>query len=540
MNMVVTTFGGLGLFIYGMNLMGDSLQKAAGSKLRDILSFLTKNKIMGIILGTIVTMLIQSSSATTVMVVGFVNAGLMNLTQAFSVIMGANVGTTITSQIIAFKLTDFAPIAIGIGVAAKLIFKSKSKKDIADIIIGFGLLFAGMNMMGSGLANLKDNPIFSIMMIKLENPWLGILVGFVVTTIVQSSSATIGILQALAGQGLISFPVAFSILLGENIGTTTTAMLSSLGASKNAKRAALLHFLFNAGGSLIFMAGLRFPVEALVTSFTPNDIIRQIANGHTIFNLTNVLVQAPFSKIHIKIVNTIVKGEDKEIGMSLKYLDKRMIQTSSVANVQIKKEIDRMFSIASNNIVLANDALVNKKFELVDTILQNEKTLNFLADEITAFIVELNRTDISEEHRNNNDIYIYTLNDIERVGDHLKNIAEASLISNENNIEFSDMAKEELNYIFSLCAENLKNAQIAYEKFDIEIAREVVNLEEVIDDLEEDYKTTHIQRLSDGSCEVKSGVMFLDVISNLERISDHSSKIAYYIIDNKIIKDSIA
>lgn len=540
MNMVISTFGGLGLFIYGMNLMGDSLQKAAGSRLREILGFLTKNKVMGILLGTIVTMLIQSSSATTVMVVGFVNAGLMNLSQAFSVIMGANVGTTITSQIIAFKLTDFAPIAIGIGVASKLIFKSKSKKDIADIVIGFGLLFAGLNMMGSGLSSLKDNPIFSIMMIKLENPWLGILVGFLVTTVVQSSSATIGILQALAIQGLISFPVAFSILLGENIGTTTTAMLSSLGASKNAKRAALLHFLFNASGSLIFMLGLRFPIEALVLRLSPNDLIRQIANGHTLFNLTNVLIQTPFTNFYIKLVNTLVPGEDQVTGMALKYLDKRMIQTPSVATSQLFKEIDRMFSIANSNIILANDALVNGKYELIDTIVSNEMTLNFLADEITAFIVELNRTEVSDEQRNLNDIFIYTVNDIERVGDHIKNISESAAISHENKIEFSDMAKEELNYIFSLCVENLRNVQSAYVNFDKAKAQAVHVLEEDIDKLEEAYKNTHIKRLSEGTCEVKSGVMFLDVISNLERVSDHSANIAYYIIDNKITKDSIA
>lgn len=283
MGNILSALGGLGLFIYGMNLMGDSLQKAAGSKLREILGFLTKNKIMGILLGTIVTMLIQSSSATTVMVVGFVNAGLMNLVQAFSVIMGANIGTTITSQIIAFKLTDIAPIAVAIGVALKLIFNSKNKRDIADIIIGFGLLFIGLNMMSKGLTPLKDNPLFSEMMIKLENPILGVFVGFLVTTVVQSSSATIGILQAIALQGLISFPVAFSIILGENIGTTTTALLSSVGASKNAKRAALLHFLFNVFGSFIFLIGLRIPVTSLVTRLSPNDLVRQVANAHTLF-----------------------------------------------------------------------------------------------------------------------------------------------------------------------------------------------------------------------------------------------------------------
>lgn len=540
MDMLITTFGGLGLFIYGMNLMGDSLQKTAGSRLRDILAFLTKNKFMGILLGTGVTMLIQSSSATTVMVVGFVNAGLMNLNQAFSVIMGANVGTTITSQIIAFKLTDIAPIAIGLGVVMKLILKSKKKRDIADIIIGFGLLFAGMKMMGSGLSTLKDNPMFSVMMVKLENPWLGILVGFLITTIVQSSSATMGILQALAGQGLIPFPVAFTIILGENIGTTTTAIISSMGASRNAKRAALLHFLFNVIGSLIFMVGLRFPVEAFVIRLTPDDIVRQIANAHTLFNITNVMIQVPFSDFHVNLVNKLVKGEDKEAEMALKYLDRRMLGTSSVVTNQISLEIDRLFSIVNNNLVFVKDALLNRKFDLVEKIQKNEDDINYLADEITAFIVEFSKTDISEEQRNLNNIFIYTLTDIERIGDHVKNISESVLVSEENNIVFSDMAKDELNKIFDLAIDNLKSIQSAYLKFDREKAGPAILVEEKIDQLESNYRSSHIQRLSNGTCEIKSGLMFLDVINNIERISDHGTNIANYIIDNSITKVRLA
>ena len=533
MSTIIIALGGLGLFIYGMNLMGDSLQKAAGSKLKDILGFLTRNKLMGILLGTIVTLLIQSSSATTVMVVGFVNAGIMNLTQAFSVIMGANIGTTITSQIIAFNFTDFAPIAIAIGVALKLIVKSKSKKDIADVIIGFGLLFVGLNMMGDGLTPLKDNPIFAEMMVRLQNPFLGIIVGFLVTTIVQSSSATIGILQALALQGLIPFGVAFSIILGENIGTTTTALLSSLGASKNAKRAALLHFLFNVFGTIIFMLVLRYPVAYFVQDVLGGNIVRQIANAHTLFNLTNVLIQVPFSSIHIKIVNSLIKGEDEVTTMSLKYLDDRMIQTPSVATGQIYKEIDRMFSIANENVILSNDALVNRKFELIDNINKNENTINYLAEKITDFIVKLNKTSISEYQRNLNDIFIYTLNDIERIGDHTTNIAEAAHTSNTSNVGFSLDAKDELNYFFSLINENIKNAQEAFINSNISKANDVILTEEKIDTLEEDYKATHIQRLSEGKCEVKSGVMFLDVISNLERVSDHCTNVAEYILENK-------
>lgn len=528
---ILAALGGLGLFIYGMNLMGDSLQKAAGKRLREILGFLTKNKFMGILLGTVVTMIIQSSSATTVMVIGFVNAGLMNLSQAFSVIMGANIGTTVTSQIIAFRLTDIAPVAVAIGVGLKLAFKTSKKKDLADIVIGFGLLFVGLNMMSQGLTPLQSSPVFAEMIVKLENPLLGVLVGFLITTILQSSSATMGMLQAVAMQGLIPFPVAFSIILGENIGTTTTAMISSIGASKNAKRAALLHFLFNVIGSIIFLAGLRIPVTSLVQSLTPNDIVRQIANAHTIFNLTNVIIQVPFANFHIKIVKTLVKGEDTVEEESLKYLDVRMIETPSVATNQLFKEIDRMFEFAESNIILSNDALVNKKFDLIDKIYSIEQTINYLNEHITEFIVRLNKTEISDEQRALNDIFLYALSDIERIGDHVKNINDSALTTNEENISFSNVAKDELNYMFSLVLENIKVAKESFTTLSQDDAKLIYKIEDEIDKLEETYRNSHIERLSDGTCDIKSGVMFLDVISNLERVSDHCVNIANYVLD---------
>lgn len=528
---ILAALGGLGLFIYGMNLMGDSLQKAAGKRLREILGFLTKNKFMGILLGTVVTMIIQSSSATTVMVIGFVNAGLMNLTQAFSVIMGANLGTTVTSQIIAFRLTDIAPVAVAIGVALKLAFKTSKKKDLADIVIGFGLLFVGLNMMSQGLIPLQNSPVFAEMIVKLENPILGVFVGFLITTVLQSSSATMGILQATAMQGLIPFPVAFSIILGENIGTTTTAMISSIGASRNAKRAALLHFLFNVIGSIIFLAGLRIPVTRLVQSLTPDDIVRQIANAHTIFNLTNVLIQVPFANLHIKIVKALVKGEDTVEEKSLKYLDVRMIETPSVATNQLFKEIDRMFEFAESNIILSNDALVNKKFDLIDKIYSIEQTINYLNEHITEFIVRLNKTEISDEQRALNDIFLYALSDIERIGDHVKNINDSAVTSNDESINFSDVAKDELNYMFSLVLENIKVAKESFTALSQEDAKLIFKIEDEIDKLEETYRNSHIERLSDGTCDIKSGVMFLDVISNLERVSDHCVNIANYVVD---------
>ena len=299
MDIAIGVLGGLGLFLYGMNLMGTGLQKAAGDKLKKLIEVLTNNRFMGVLVGAGVTMIIQSSSATTVMVIGFVNAGIMTLNQAVGVIMGANIGTTVTAQLIAFKLTDVAPLAVALGVGIWLFASKKRAKDLAEIMIGFGILFIGMDIMGASLAPLADNPKFASIMTNLNDPFLGVLVGLGLTTILQSSSASIGLLQALAGQGLININMAFPILFGDNIGTTTTALLSSIGTNKTAKRAAIIHLLFNLLGTIVFMTVLRIPVQALVTKLNPGNIQRQIANAHTIFNLINIVIQFQIGRAHV-------------------------------------------------------------------------------------------------------------------------------------------------------------------------------------------------------------------------------------------------
>lgn len=536
MDIIITTMGGLGLFIFGMNMMGSALQKAAGSKLRDILALLTKNRFLGILVGTLVSMVIQSSSATTVMVIGFVNAGLMNLSQAIGVIMGANIGTTVTSQIIAFKLTDYAPVAIAVGVAMNLIFKSKKKKDLSEIVIGFGLLFVGMNMMGDGLKPLSANPIFMEIMSKLENPVLAMFTGFALTTLVQSSSASIGILQALAAQNLVSINIAFPILFGENIGTTTTALISSIGANKNAKRAALMHFFFNVFGTLIFMLALQYPIQEFVVRASPFNVQRQIANAHTLFNLINVVIQAPFAGYLVKLVKIIIPGEEMLYETSSKYIDKRMIGTPSIATSQILKELERMFTVAKDNLILSNDMLVQRKYDLKDKIDENEKIINALTNEISEFVVELSKQEISEEQNTLNNIFIYSLNDIERIGDHVVNISETAQYCQDNNILFSEDGTKELQTIFDLAIENINITKEAFGTFDVHLASQVYEIEENIDRLEKQYKDTHIKRLSSGICDSGSGVMFLDAISNLERVSDHCTNIANYILENSNIR----
>lgn len=543
MNIIIPSLGGLGLFIYGMNLMGDALERAAGSRLRKILSFLTRNKLMGILMGIIVTVIIQSSSATTVMVVGFVNAGLMTLTQAFSVILGANIGTTITAQIIAFNLTGIAPVSIAIGVAVNVLASNKKIKDFSEILIGFGLLFLGMDLMGAGLKPLGESAFFQNLLLRFTNPWLALLAGVLLTTVVQSSSASIGILQAFVLQGLIGIDLAFPILLGQNIGTTTTAMLSSIGTNNNAKRTALLHFFIKVIGSIIFMLFLRGFVVNKVVSMTPNNVARQVANAHTIFNLTNTIVMLPLSNIMIKLVTAIIPYEEKEKEQVAHFLDYRMIATPAVATQQVFSEINRVFDISADNLKLVQRLIKEKEYDLKEEIIENEKVINKLSDEITDFVVRLNRESISPEQSNLNTLFIFVINDLERIGDHIINICDTGDLMKENGAEFSGEALEELKQIFESTFSNVKYAQKAIETFDYESAKKVLEIEQGINQLESILKINHIKRMENQMCDTLSGVNFLDIISNLERISDHCQNLAEYVIDNPGIitrKDTVS
>lgn len=531
MHIALPVMGGLGLFLYGMNLMGTGLQKAAGSKLKRILEALTTNRVMGVLVGAIVTMLIQSSGATTVMVIGFVNAGLMTLAQAAGVIMGANVGTTITAQLIAFNLTDYAPIAVIVGVGLWFAASKKRSKDIAEILIGVGILFIGMGMMGDGLKPLANLPAFTNVMISLDNPILGMLVGFGITTIVQSSSASVGLLQALASQGLVDMSIAFPILFGSNIGSTTTALISSFGANKTAKRAALIHFLFNLIGTLIFMIALRYPIEYVVTKFSPGNISRQIANAHTLFNVVNVILQFPFINLLVKIVETIVPGDDTSEQMASKHLDYRIIETPSIALAQTNKEILHMGELVLLNLKESKEALIDGKDENIEPVLEREKTINKLQREITEYLVQLSNAPLSDEQHGEVNILLYTINDIERVGDHLENIVELAQYNLNNNITFSGDAKNELNEMFGVCDEVFTTTMAAFKNTDEKLARKVVALEDEVDRLEKQNRSNHIDRLNKMQCETGPGVIFLDAISNLERVSDHSLNIAMYVLD---------
>ncbi|MBS4537786.1 Na/Pi cotransporter family protein [Clostridium sp. D2Q-11] len=531
MELLFGVLGGLGLFLYGMNLMGMGLQKVAGDKLKKLIGVLTNNRILGVLVGAFVTVLVQSSSATTVMVVGFVNAGLMNLTQAIGVIMGANIGTTITAQLIAFKLTDIAPLVIAIGVGIWLFTSKRKNKDIAEILIGFGILFLGMAMMSSQLKPLGGSQVFKDLMVSLNNPILGILVGFAITVIVQSSSASTGLLLAVTASGLVTLDIAFPILFGQNIGTCVTALLSSIGASKTAKRAAMMHLLFNIFGTAFFMFLIYVtPMKEFVVSLSPGNVQRQIANSHTIFNIVNVLVQLPFAGLIVIAAKKLVPGEDEEV-VGLKYLDSRIIETPSIAVGMASREVLRMGKIVKQNLELSKIAFYNNDEKLTMKVFKEEKRINQLERDITEYLAELMNAPLTDEQHSTITTLFNTINDLERVGDHADNIAELAQYKIDNKVRLSDSALSELKVMFENVEESFELSLSAYKTADTNIARRVIEYEGMIDKMEKDYRANHIDRLNKLACNPSSGIVFLDTISNLERIADHSSNIALSIMD---------
>lgn len=530
---IFSVLGGLGLFLYGMNLMGMGLQKVAGEKLKKLIEALTSNRFMGVIVGAIVTMIVQSSSATTVMVVGFVNAGLMSLAQAIGVIMGANIGTTITGQLIAFKLTDIAPLVIAIGVAIWLGSSKKKNKEIAEVLIGFGILFLGMKTMSSPLKALKDAPVFTEMITTLgDNPLLGIFVGFIITAIVQSSSASLGLLLALSTTGVITLEVAFPILLGQNIGTCVTALLSSIGANKTAKRAAIMHLLFNLIGTVLFMViAYATPFLELIADMSKTNPQRQIANAHTIFNIANTILLLPFAGFIVKAAQKLVPGKDEEELVGLKYLDERIIETPSIAVGMASKEVLRMGKIVGKNLETSKQAFVNKDEKLTQKVFEEEKRINRLEKDILGYLVQLLNAPLSDQQHLTVTTLLNTINDLERVGDHADNIAEFAQYRIDNKVLLSDNAIDELVVMFDKVQNAYKKTLEAFKTADEKTARFVLDCEVEIDKMEKRYRTNHIQRLNEGCCQGDAGIVFLDVISNLERVADHASNISLTIIE---------
>ncbi|MFT5872680.1 MAG: phosphate:Na+ symporter [Clostridium sp.] len=530
--MIFQLLGGLGLFVYGMKLMGDGLQKAAGEKLKRLLEVLTGNRFFAVIVGASVTAIIQSSSATTVMTIGFVNAGLMNLFQAAGVIMGANIGTTMTAQLIAFKLTDVAPFILAIGAGLVLFSKKKKTKDIGEIVLGFGILFVGMSMMEDSMRPLRELEGFKNLILSLgEHPIMGVLVGLGMTATVQSSSATIGILMALAANNGISLAVALPILYGDNIGTCVTALLASIGTTKNAKRAALLHFIFNFTGTVMFM--FAFNLILKVVPMFGGDTQRQIANAHTLFNISNVFIQIWFIGALVKIVNKLVPGEDEESSaLVLQYLDRRLLETPSIAVGQVIKEVVRMAQLSSINLSNAMQAFLNCDEKMMSSVIEHEDTINYLEREITGYMVALSNTPLSE-HQSEIITSLYNVvNDIERIGDHAENIGELAKTKMDSEINFSEKAISDVTYMFETVKYCVDNAIAALENSDIESARKAMSVENTIDNMERQLKKEHITRLSSLQCTPAGGSVYLELLTNLERVGDHSNNIAQMVTNN--------
>lgn len=527
-NILLGLFGGLALFLFGMEFMGDGLENAAGSRLKSFFDKAITNPFKGALVGTIVTAIIQSSSATTVMVVGFVNAGLMSLYQAVGVIMGANIGTTITGQLITFKIDDYIPLFIIIGAALILFMKQEKRKEIGKIIFGFGLLFMGLSQMKDAMSPIAQTTFFQDLILTLEgNMFLGILVGAIMTAVVQSSSASTAILLSLAATGAISLQVAIPILFGNNIGTCVTALLSSLNANKVAKKAAFIHLSFNLIGTLIFLPLIN--ILSQVVMYMGGDIDKQIANAHTIFNIVNAIILLPFAGVFVKLANLALKDKEGE-KPTINRLDRRFLETPAIAFEQAFQESLTMYDLAKENLTLSTNALIDGKVKNLKKIFENESEINRLERELSTFLVSISSHDITEVDTNRIASMIKIISDIERIGDHSKNIAELAEEVSTSKLTFTSDALEELRLMYNYTIESINSSYASYKNNNRQKANDTMIFEENIDRLEELLRDKHIQRLSQNKCNAHSGAVFLDAISNFERIGDHSINIAEYVL----------
>lgn len=527
--------GGLGLFLFGMKMLSDNLEKTAGSKLRRLMDIMTSNRFAGVAVGTVFTMAIQSSSATTVMVVGLVNAGLMTLMQAAGVILGADIGTTITSQLIAFKLTDIAPLFLFAGVAMMFfVKKSKRAASIGAAIAGFGILFVGMSMMSGGLKPLADMEQFTNILILFENPLLGLLAGALLTGVIQSSSASMGILLAMSMQGLVTLEGSVFIILGFNIGTCITAMLACIGTNKMAKRAATLHLMFKIIGATIFVILLQFlPITDWITSLS-GDTTRQLAHFHTLFNVVMVAMMLPFIKYVVWLSKKMIPGEDMiKSPLKLMYIDENIFVTPPMAITQIVREVERMGFLARENIEKAVTAFKTSDAELVKSVYDHEEVIDFLNHEISKSLVHANQLELSPEDSVLAGSLFHVVNDLERIGDHAENIAEFAEARIDKDTKYSDEAIMELDHLSGLVYKLLDNALEVFHDNDTEKANtSIPPMENEIDKLEKSLRKRHIKRLKKKQCTARAGTIFIDILSNLERVADHSTNIAYSILED--------
>lgn len=532
--------GGLGLFLFGMKLMSESIEKSAGARLRSILEFFTKNKFAGIVVGVVFTGIVQSSSACTVMVVSFVNSGLMSLYQAVGVIFGANIGTTITSQLVSFNLSKYAPIFLLVGVIMIMFFKKQAITKIGDVLVGFGVLFLGLSLMSTSMNGLKSSPEIANLFASLTNPFLAVLVGFLVTSVIQSSSVTVSIVLLLAQQGMLDLPICMFIILGCNMGSCVTALIASLAGMKDAKRAALIHFLFNLVGSAIVFLILmivRTPIVDLIMNLSSDDPGRFVANAHTLIKVFQVIILLPFSSLLVKATYMIIPGKDEKVGyhdnFQLQYIGEKVVFNPATAVVEVLNEIERMASLASDNLNRAMNALVTLDEEDINEVYEVEENINFLNRSISNYLVKINQTTLPIEDLKSIGALFHVVNDIERIGDHAANVADTAKLRKERDIKFSQQSFDELRQMMDLINQNMHYAIAVFAHHEEKHLEDVDRLEEQVDKMEEEIQIAHVNRMTRQECTPEAGMLFSDVVSGLERVSDHAVNIAYAMTKEK-------
>ena len=531
MSLLLELAGGLGLFLFGMNFMSQGLQKAAGAKLRSILTAISKNKYVAVLFGALFTAIIQSSGATTVMVVTFVNAGLMELTQAVGVIFGANIGTTITAQLVSFNLTAVAPVILFLGVVMFLFLKKPIFKKVGEVIIGFGALFMGISMMSGAMSQLSNYPHVINTLAKLTNPVLAILVGLVITVIVQSSSVTVSILLLMAGQELVTLSICFYFILGCNIGSCTPAVMAAMDAKKEAKRAALIHVLFNVFGMIIISVMLIFfmqPFTSFIQAISGDDIRRSVANTDTFYKVFQTVIFLPFSAQFIKLVTRLIPGKDaKHEGFVLQYISRNTLFSPTAAIVAAMQEIARMGRKAEHNLKLAMDAFLDGDKDKISQVYETEKYIDYLSHEITDYLVDVNQRQLPVSDSLKIGGLFHVVNDIERIGDHAENIADAAVRMKEQGISFSKKATKEIVEMFERDERVILCALEMFENGEQSHMQEILALEEEIDQLEIELQNSHIRRMGKGKCSPQAGLIFTDLVTGLERVADHATNIAF-------------
>lgn len=525
LEMVLTIMGAIGLFLYGMFKMGEGLQNSAGDKVRRILEALTGNRLLAVLVGIVVTAVIQASGATTVMVVGFVNAGLMTLEQAIGVIMGSNIGTTITAQMVAFKLEKCALPAIALGMIIRFAVRRKKSKAFSDFLLGFGMLFLGISILGTALEGLRTYPPFmKLMLASGDSPILGVIVGALFTTAIQSSSATTSLLVTMASKNLIGLGGAIPMIFGANIGTTSTALIASVGASLTARRAALAHFIFNVGGTLLCLPFLGvFERLAIASSST---VARQIANAHTIFNVSVTLILLPFVTQFAGLVCKVLKGEDSIIEHGPRYLDPRFISTPFSAVAQLRKEVARMAKLSHQNLVSALEIFTGDSNPDRRRFRDIEEVIDELEEAISYYVARISQRSVTDDQARILTAMINVATDLERIGDHATAIVELADYKDEQNLPFSEEATQELRNMIKLVVDLVAYMTECLETYDKEKAASIRGMDDIIDGLEKDLRAQHIRRLNQGVCYPASGIVYLELLTHLERVGDHAVNIA--------------